>query len=529
MISLDKAEAFNCLAWIYKNKICNENGSPINFTNHRFLLEPYLDITPQQAIIKCSQIGWSTLAIIRSFHLAKFAKANIIHTFPTRRIEKDLVAPKVDPLIMQNPVIKDMVSEDSRNLKKVGDRFIYYRGAYDQTDAISISAHILIADEFDRSNQKILKTYRSRLDDAKRERPELGWEWQFSNPSIPGNGVDVWWQKSDMKHWFVKCPHCNYDWYLKFPDNINFDTKERVCAKCHKPLSPQDLINGRWVKKHNDRRVSGYWLSQMFVPWITAEKIIDDSEGDQEIFHNFTLGLPYVSKDSTVSREAILKCLSPGFNPRTGVAIGVDNGVEKHYVIGNRHGIFEVGKTKDWEDIERMRSRYGAIMVIDALPYPNTPSQLATKYPGKVFLHYFQQDKKNLGIIRWENKVVKSDRTKMIDAVVAEINSQDITYNLTQTQLEDYIHHWEQIYRVIEKTPMGTMKPKWSTIEGRDDHYVFAHLLFRMALEKTMSFGGIVRSPSPQSSEVGHPIVSENQTVGALNLKDSVARAMKKR
>src|SRR3990170_3576011 len=488
MIKLNEATAFNCLAWIFANKIVNENGSPITFSQHRFLIEPYLDNSPQQAIIKCSQIGWSTLAILRSFHLAKYAKANIIHSFPTRRIEKDLVAPKVDPLIMQNPAIKAMVTEDSRNLKKIGDRFIYYRGSYDQTDAISISAHILIADEYDRSNARVLKTYRSRLDDAKRERPELGWEWQFSNPTVPGNGVDVWWNKSDQKHWFVKCSHCNYDYYLKFPDNINFDTEERICAKCHKSLSNEDLINGRWVVKHRDRKISGYWLSQMFVPWISASKIIEDSEGDKEIFHNFTLGLPYVSKDTTVTRESIIKCISPGFNPRT-----------------------------------------GAVMVIDALPYPNTPAKLAEKYPGKVFLHYFQQDKKNLGVIRWDGKVVKSDRTKIIDAVVAEINSQDVTYNMTNTALEDYIHHWEAMFRVIEKTPMGTMKPKWQTIEGRPDHFVFSTLLYRIALEKTMSFGGIIKSPQPRGSdEEGHPIINENLTVGALDLKDVLRRSQKK-
>jgi hypothetical protein len=527
-LSLTQAQIFNAIVWVTQNHIVNENGSPIEFKDHTFLIDPYLDNSERQVIEKASQIGWSTLAILRSFHLAKYARANIIHSFPSRNMSKEFVVPKVDPLIARNPVIKEMIKTDTSSLKEVDGRFIYYRGAWDVTEAISISAHILIQDEYDRSNQRILKTYRSRLDDAKRERPELGWEWQFSNPSIPGYGVDEWWQKSDMKHWFIKCRKCGYDWYMKWPDNINMDTQEKVCAKCYEPFTREDLTNGRWVKKYNDRKISGYWISQLFVPWITAEKIIDDSRGDQEIFHNFTLGLPYVSKDTTVTREAIIKCLSPGFNPRTAVAIGVDNGIEKHYVIGNRHGIFEMGKTRDWEEIERLRNRYGAIMVIDALPYPNTPTQLAEKYPGKVFINFFQADKKNMGVIRWDNRVVKSDRTKIIDAVVAEINSGDVTFNLTQTQMEDYIHHWEQVFRVIEKTPMGTMKPRWQTIEGRADHFVFAHLLQRIALEKTMSFGGIVRSPLPGGEEEGHPIVSEDQRVGALDLKDVLHRSQRK-
>ena len=228
-VDLTQASSFNPIAWILSHNFVNENGSPFEFRDHTFLIDPYMDNTPRQVIRKCAQIGWSTLAILRSFHLARYAGANIIHTFPSRNMSKDFVLPKVDPLIARNPVLKEMIGLDSVNLKQVGERYIYYRGSFEQTEAISISAHILINDEYDRSNQQVLKIYRSRLDDAKRERPELGWEWAFSNPSIPGYGVDALWGKSDQKHWFVKCRKCSRDWYLSFPENIDFEHKETVC------------------------------------------------------------------------------------------------------------------------------------------------------------------------------------------------------------------------------------------------------------------------------------------------------------
>ena len=77
-LDLNKASAFNAVAWILNNKIVNEMGSPVEFKDHAFLVEPYTDETPRQVARKCSQIGWSTLAILRSFHLAKEAGANII-------------------------------------------------------------------------------------------------------------------------------------------------------------------------------------------------------------------------------------------------------------------------------------------------------------------------------------------------------------------------------------------------------------------------------------------------------------------
>lgn len=531
-IDLDKIESFNCIAWILKNNLKNENGNPIEFKDHTFLIDPYLDNTPKQVIKKAAQVGWSTLAIIRSFHLARFAGANIIHTFPSRNMSKDFVVPKIDPLIARNKVLKDLVGVDTVALKQVADRYIYYRGSYEQTEAISISASILINDEFDRSNQKVLKTYRSRLDDAKRENPDLGWEWQFSNPSIPGYGVDVWWERSDQKHWFVKCPYCRHDWYLKFPDNIDFDKKVRICAKCHRTLPRHSLVKGRWVKKKRDSDISGYWISQMFIPWISADKIIDDSLGDPEIFHNFTLGEPYVSKDTSVTREAIIKCLAPGYNPRTNVAIGVDNAVNKTYVIGNKFGIFEVGETEDWAEIERMRNHYNAIMVVDANPYPHIPQKMAMKYPGRVFIHYYQQDKKKLGIIRWDSQecTVRSDRTKVIDDVVASINARDITFNLTERQLEDYIYHWRNVYRVIKPTPMGIMKPTWEVIEGKPDHFAHATVYWRIAMEMTLSSGHIVDAPRPESTRSSaHPTATADMTIPALDLKEVAERAMRKR
>ena len=526
VISIDQVQATNAIAWILNNRIVNENGSLLEFKDHSFMIDPFMDNAEKQVAMKCSQIGWSTLAILRSFHLARYAGANICHTFPSRNISKDFVIPKVNPLIQRNPIIKAMIGTDSLNLKGVGDRFIYYRGSYEQTEAISFSAHILINDEYDRSNQKVLRTYRSRLDDAKRERPELGWEWRFSNPSIPGFGVDELWQKSDQKHWFVKCRHCGRDWYLDFPENINFDTKQKICDKCHKPFTPYDLIAGRWVNKNNSP-ISGYWVSQMFVPWISATKIIEDSEGDQSVFHNFTLGKPFISKDASMSRQAILRCIVMTENPRTDVAMGVDNGITKHFVIGNRMGIFDVGETKDWGQIEDLRNKYGATMVIDALPYPTEPTRMMDKYRGKVFISYYQPDKRAAGAVFWDydEGVVRSDRTKIIDFVVSELNAGDIHFNLSAKDLDQYIHHWQQVYRVVEENNQGIKKPKWKCIEGRPDHYAHATVFWRLALEQTLGQGGIVGPTAVIPLKDRHQEVGPDSTVPALDLEAVVRRA----
>lgn len=522
------------LTFIKDNDIRNENGSPIEFTDHYFLVDPYLDRSPLQAIIKCSQIGWSTLAVNKAIWLAKHESANVIYTLPSKSAVKDFVTPKVDPIIKHNEAYKSLVgSTESVALKSIGDRFIYFRGSWEESAAISISAHVLINDEVDRSNQKVLRTYKTRLDDAKRERPDLGFIWQFSNPSIPGFGVDEAWQNSDQKHWFVKCSHCGYEWYLKWPESINMETQQYICTQCHGVLSDNDRRYGRWVAKHSGRNISGYWISQLMAPWIPASKIIEDSKGDQQVFYNFTLGLPYISADQNVSRKTITDLISPDTNSMSNVAMGVDNGVVKTVVIGNINGIFKIYETESWEEIENDIRRYKATCVIDANPYPATPIKLAQKYPGNVFIHYFVQNKKDTNIITWgegdKQRVVESDRTKIIDMLVAEFVSKDIIFNLRLDQLEQYIYDWTQLYRTTRTSAQGIVVPVWETIEGRRDHYAFASIYWRIALEKTYAMGGVLRVPQKRSTMGKGVYVDADQTVPAIDLEELAKRSQRRK
>jgi len=507
MIDMSVGATFRAAAFILHHNIVNENGIPITFKQHKFLIEPYQDESRSLVVTKCSQIGFSTLAIIRSFHLAKYKKANIIYTLPSKAIVKDFVSPKVQPLIESNKAIKDMMGEtDNLGLKSVGDRFLYFRSSWDPASGIAISAHILINDEVDRSNQVSLSTYRTRLDAALLDRSDLGWHWKFSNPTLEGYGVDEEYQKSDHKEWFTKCERCNYQQILSFPDNINFKTEEFICTRCHRVITNENRRHGQWVQKYLNRKASGYHISQLMAPWVSAGKIISDSKGDQSIFYNFTLGLAYTSKDIKITREAITKCIYPTVNPMVDVAIGVDNGIIKHYVCMNRYGIFKIGETKDWEEIEQLRNQYDAHMVIDSNPYPTPANKLAKKYPGKVFVHFYDEDSRETDIIRFldgdKKGTVRSDRTKIIDSAVADINATDILINLSLTELENagFIQHCLNMYRIVEENAKGIKRGVWKTI-GQDygskkpDHYLHALIYATIAMKKTLVASGVLTTP----------------------------------
>jgi len=518
---LRKLTTRNAAAFVYYNKIQNENQKAIEFDNHRFLLQPYMDEAKTQVARKSTQVGWSTLAIIKSIHFSNYRHANVIYTLPSKSVVKDFVTPKVDPLIASNPVIARMIGKtDSAGLKSVGQRFIYFRGSWEQSSAITISGDVLINDEFDRSNQLVLETYKTRLDAAAINNPDMGIEWAFSNPSVPGAGVDALWQESDQKHWYIKCSRCNVEQYMEWPDNVDLINACYICKHCKRQLSHEDRRDGRWIR-HRMSDVSGYWVNQLMVPWIPASKIIKNSKKDQQIFHNFTLGLPYVASEDKISEESIKRAIILEENPRTDVAIGVDVGIVKHYVIGNRYGIFRVGTCHSWEEIEDLRNRYAAHMVIDAMPMPDPVMRLVQKYTGKVWMCYFSENKKQLEVIEWgegdKDGVVLADRTKIIDAVVADIRAGDVCFNIPPEGLTEYIKHALAMYRVVteELTPeggkTGKVKQQWLTIGSRPDHYIFATVYWRIALEQTLAHGKVVRPQKASQVDLLPPVHANEQ------------------
>ena len=265
--------AANTVLWILDNNFVTENKKPIEFTQHRFLIDYMSDQHPDKVAIKSSQVGLTVAETLDAIHLAAFRNMTSIHTLQTNDVIKGFVQPKVDPIIQMNPAISDVLKVDSQNLKQFGDAFVFYRGAQAESQAINISADVLKIDELDRSKPKVVEMYQSRLDHS-----EYKWMRRFSNPSAIGYGVDALWQDSNQLHWFVKCSHCGHKWYVDFEQNEieknHYVDKVRevfACGKCNKEITTRDRIRGEWIAKYPNRtHRHGYWFSQMMAPWFSA-------------------------------------------------------------------------------------------------------------------------------------------------------------------------------------------------------------------------------------------------------------------
>lgn len=491
-------------AWIVANGIINENQRPIEFKNHRFLIDPFDDMHHDIVSKKSAQVGFSVLSILKSAWLAKYKGMNSIYVLPTQDIVKSFVNPKVDPLIASNDVLKNMVNKDSVTLKQVGERFIHYKGSSSQREAISTSADLLVIDEYDRClDMNVLNTYDSRL-----QASEWGWRWRFSNPSAVGFGVDLLYQDSDQRHWFVKCSHCNHRWFIDFDKDETtkchyVDIKKQIyaCGKCHKELSDADRRNGEWIARFPSRDRHGYWYSQMMAPWVTAKRILEQRDDSSiDFFYNFVLGKAYTPSDMVVNRETILRACAPSDIPKLNVAIGVDQNVsEQIWVAATPQGVFAHGKAKSWEEIEHLKLMWNAIVVCDPNPYSTMPKKMAKKYSDWYMCYFKKMD--GMDILQWKDSVVYADRTRLLDTVATEIAEARLLFREHPYALEDYIKDWSNIYRTTVEKDDGRMISEWLKKEGQLSDFSFATAYCRIGLGRMMGGNSMLIEPSIRSSE----------------------------
>lgn len=485
--------------------ITNDQGDILDFHDHPYLAEIYADWTPRQCIKKCAQVGISTTIVLKALWAAKNLGLDIIYSFPTYDLAQKMVSSKVNRLITNNPILQEWTKDkDSVEQKRVGKHMLYFQGTSNEQSAIALPADMYIADEVDRSDQKIVNLFSSRLQHSK-----YGYEWRFSNPSVPENGVDVWWNQSDQKEWFVSCEKCTRDQILSM-EHIKID--KFLCEKCGTELNRR---KGKWIARFQDRDISGYHISSLMAPNLSAKWVLQQQrDKSEQQFTNMILGEPYVGSGNYLARHVLFGNLTPKDNPQDcPPIIGVDTGKNKHYVVGNKYGIFFRDYYKNYEPIEAiLRRDKRAIAVIDRGGDETAPRELVEKYPGQVYLCTFVNSQDVAPKWKEDISYVNVDRDKLIQLVVDEFTEKRIPLFGNQDEWKEYADHWARLYREMEEDAHGRRKYVWNT--SKPDHYAFATLYWRLGMDKVMGGEGELIMPGQQLMQ-GTGMTLEGEFVNA--------------
>jgi hypothetical protein len=462
-------------------KISNDQGEVLDFHDHPYLVDIYSDWSPRMCIKKCAQVGISTTIIIKALWAAKNVGLDVIYSFPTYDLANKMVSSKVNRLISNNGIFQQWVQDkDAIQQKRVGKNMLYFQGTSNEQAAIALPADLYIADEVDRSDLKNVELFSSRLQHSR-----YAWEWRFSNPSVPENGVDVWWQESDQKEWFVRCEGCNRDQILSM-DHIKHSMF--VCEKCGKELNRR---KGQWIKRFRDCDMSGWHISSLMASHLSAEKILKEKrDKPEQQFVNMILGEPYVGNGNYLPRHVLFSNLTERENPQDAPpVIGVDTGKRIHFVVGNKYGIFYREEAQDYKPIEKiLNSDQRAIAVIDVGGDQTAPRELRDRFPGRVYLCAFVQSQDVAPKWKEDIGMVNTDRNKIIQLVVDEFTERRIPLFGSKEEWSMYGDHWSHLYRELEEDERGRRRYIWN--RNGADHLALATCYWRLGMDKVMGGEG---------------------------------------
>jgi DNA-directed RNA polymerase subunit RPC12/RpoP len=505
--------------WILKHKIKNESGDLLEFSKRKFQWDMYNDLSPKQVTLKPPQIGETVKNLVKSFYVAKKLNKDIIYTLPTDSDIRDMAGGKINRIIAQNPILQQWIKEhDSVEQKQVGHNIIYYRGTFTQNAAMMVSSSLNMHDEVDASDASVITQYETRLEGQEDESKK--WRWYFSHPSLSGHGVDVYWQQSDKKEWHVRCPHCAKEQSMQWPDNIDMEKQIYICSTCKKELPDEARINGRWINQDGvpwdgsivgDYLFSGWHVSQLMLYNKKAKDIIaayNDPQKDKQYFYNYVLGLPFIGSDDKIEPSVVLKNCVDVVNPQEGrTVIGVDTGHGVHFVLMNKDGLFyyenatEITASKTpYDRLESMLKRFPrSIIVSDQGGDLIGIRQLQAKYPGRVFLCFYNKDRKTVDIVEWgENEEygkVRVDRNRMMTLMVEQLRDIGrVRLCGTKEEWAEYAEQFGTLYReqVVVRDTQGKDN---SSLYGSQyvwkrngpDHFAHATLYAMVGMQR---FGG---------------------------------------
>lgn len=509
------------VAWIQEHGIKTSRGEPYDLLgDHRYFYDIVRDFSPYQAVTKAAQIGASEGFGLKLFFLADKVKADIIYTLPSADDMKQMVGSKFNRLISQNPILQKLTKDrDTIEQKQVGNSIIHFRGTMTERTAMMVPADILVHDEVDASDQATVAQYLSRLQASK-----LGWRWFFSHPTTEQNGISRYFADSDQKQWHITCPKCKAEQIMSWPESFDMERGIYICRTCEAQIDRETRRMGYW-KATSQGKFSGYHIPLYICPWIDAEYIIEaERSNPADFFHNKVLGLPYATPGGKFTGDMVYDNLTDDINYDDPIVIGCDSGLKKHYVIGNMKNVFYNGVADDWSEIEYyLDKRFPrSIAVIDALPDLTEPRKLRDKYPGRVFLCHYAQDRKTMQMIRWgsrkESGTVLVDRNRSLQFLSEEMSEGTHEFYGEREDWESVVQQLETVYRVEDTNTLGQPVFKWESTNG-NDHFCHALLYYRVGLDR-FRFGGKVINDMPAPKGEVSPHIEPDGTGKVINDED---------
>lgn len=510
--SYEKYKQYPVLYWA-KRFHRNTRDEVMSFKDMYYLLDIYKIAHQLQYLVvkKSVQCGISEFLIIESHSLAQDG-LTVFYVLPKYEIRNRFVNNRIHRLHKRVGYYANLVREarveggaHRTSLMHFGKGTIAYVGSNVEDEFIEIPVDVSYVDEKDRCNQANLLLVPDRLTAS-----PYKVQREVSNPTVEDFGIDERYQSSTQGQWALKCDACGKYFIPNFfehvvreidhnryvardPEYVPFETEARLIHTCGAPVDR--LKRGEWVHQYPDRQWVGFHISKIFnkfqsLAWLVEEwnKAVGHDLKTQ-VFYNSNLGLAYSSEGAKIHEHNLEECkrdyqypavLSRARSPRS---MGVDVGSVLNVVIRERvndagiiarrlllaktvESFAELGALiRDWQP---------KAIVVDALPEIHEVSRLKVAFSrSNIWSSEFQEGKLELGLNK-KDKVIKMDRTSILDFVKKAVDEQTLLLPADAERIPDYYSQMTSSTRVLEVNEAHIEKSRYVWRHTKPDHYLLA-------------------------------------------------------
>ena len=231
---------------------------------------------------------------------------------------------KIDKTIEAVPVLSELVTDKNDKTKANNQQqtelkdgtFLYFMTLGSPKALRGKTIRYVILDEISGCDQHSTEGNPVRL--AEQRATDFGQEAKIlisSTPTFSGDAIDVEYQNSDQREYFVKCYHCQHEHTLKW-ENVRFEWKKNgkrsipdsstaklYCPECDNEITESQRIKmvsgGRWIAQNPEvTDTAGFYINRLYSPNSTIQAIAKEFElawyeYNYQSFYNTVLGLHY--------------------------------------------------------------------------------------------------------------------------------------------------------------------------------------------------------------------------------------------
>lgn len=366
------------VSWTESRRILK--GEPFSFEDRAYLLQPYRDDFPHLIFMKGRQVEMSEFSmnwLLRK--LDQYPYTTGLHAFPRATQAQRFSKQRLSAAIHDSPYISKWV--DERNSELMMRKFtkdptenglipynFYMLGATWESRKDTVG-------DASRGTTLDFIVYDERQDHPNDVETVLGEGASHSKykhtltlgtPKLPGIQFDMQWEASNKMYWHVTCKHCGREAPITMENILETEAGSGDyyygCPVCRQPIDRQ---HGRWLETNPQKNPEyhGYHISQLMVPWITANEIMRKKNSvsyPRRRFYNEVLGESYGGDDIPITIAMMQACAQNdyrlGETSGDSLYVGIDWGAKSWcYVQDKTHRLIDLCMTDSTDPREHVR------------------------------------------------------------------------------------------------------------------------------------------------------------------------------